>query len=106
MCGWLAAGSRRGVFVARLNFSQVHSHPITPPLKLPLVRLQDGAGYTSGRINTKQHASFYSGMQVGQGGGCEAQLQAERWHAWKGTGLKAWASAVHHGAAVSLASCP
>jgi len=31
--------------------------------------LQDGNSYTSGRINTKQHASFYPGMQVRQGRG-------------------------------------
>lgn len=31
--------------------------------------LQDGNSYTSGRINTKQHASFFPGMQVGQ---CQA----------------------------------
>lgn len=28
---------------------------------------QDGNSYTSGRINTKQHASFYPGMRVGGG---------------------------------------
>jgi hypothetical protein len=32
---------------------------------LYITALKDGTSYTSGRINTKQHASFYPGMQVG-----------------------------------------